>query len=133
MITLKELLGKYTVADIPHSDQLHLEELLKRINMIRSAYGKPMTVTSCYRSQQDHLRIYRAKGVPDNKIPMGSAHLSGCAVDISDPNKELQAWCLANVSELEKAELWCEDFSATSNWVHFQIYPPRSGKRFFLP
>lgn len=134
MIAFKELIKNTTLADIPIAHQHNLEELLKRINVIREAYGKPMTVTSGYRSLQDHLRIYSQKGITDrSKIPMASQHLSGCAVDISDPNKELQAWVLQNVALLEQVGLWCEAFEATPTWCHFQWKPPKSGNRFFKP
>jgi hypothetical protein len=64
---------------------------------------------------------------------MGSQHLKGAAIDIYDPKKELQAWCLKNEALFGEIGLWMEDFKATPNWVHFQIYPPKSGKRWFLP
>ncbi len=109
-------------------------DLLNRVNIVRSAYGKPMAVSSGYRSMDDHLRIYKDKGITDQtKIPMRSKHLTGCAVDISDPNKELQKWCITNIDVLIQAGLWMEDFSATPNWCHFQSMPPKSGKRYFLP
>lgn len=92
-----------------------------------------MKVTSGLRTREDQLRIYKAKGIPESKIPWGSKHLTGGAVDIFDPEKKLQAWCLANIPELEAADLYCEDFGSTPNWVHFQIFPPKSGKRFFMP
>ena len=98
-----------------------------------------MSVTSGYRSEADHLRIYTEKAKKEckpfdkSKVPMGSQHLRGAAVDISDPNKELQSWCKENVKLLESAELWMEDFSATPNWCHFQIFAPKSGNRFFKP
>lgn len=133
MISLKELLGGKVISDIEHGHQLNLEELLKRINVIRATYGKPMTVTSGYRDPQDQLRIYRSKGVPDNKIPMGSAHLRGSAVDILDADGELKKWVKNNVKLLEDTGLWCEDFEATPTWCHFQSVPPRSGSRFFKP
>jgi hypothetical protein len=140
MITLKELLCGHNISDIEHRFQLNLEELLKRINIIRSAYNKPMTVTSAFRSEQDHLRIYStinakrvAAGLSKVSVPMASQHLSGSAVDISDPNRLLQAWCSSNVPLLESVGLWMEDFSATPTWCHFQINPPKSGNRFFKP
>ena len=112
----------------------NLPILLERINKVRSAWGNPMTVTSGLRSMEDHLRIYREKGITDpSKIPMGSSHLKGAACDIFDPKQELQAWCKANEKLLEEIGLWMEDFSATPNWVHFQIVAPRSGNRFFKP
>lgn len=143
MISLKELLSGHNISDVPLEHQHNLEILLERVNKIRSAYGKPMTVTSSYRSTQDHLRIYSTKaskaGVEfdPKKVPMKSNHLTGSACDFSDPKQELQAWCLVNVSILEEVGLWCEAFEYTKNWVHFQIKPYGSwveGKsRFFRP
>lgn len=134
MITFNELIKGNSIADIPIAHQHNLEELLKKINVIRAAYGKPMTVTSGYRSMQDHLRIYSTKGITDkSKIPMQSKHLYGQAVDISDADGKLKEWVKVNVAKLEEAGLYCEDFAYTKTWLHFQILPPKSGKRFFIP
>lgn len=135
MISMDELLNhKYELSDLPQDHQDNLAILLEKINKIREAWAHPMTVTSGYRSMEDHLRIYREKGITDqSKIPMKSKHLSGAAVDISDPDKKLQQWCKDNEDKLEEIGLWMEDFSATPNWCHFQIVPPASGKRWFIP
>lgn len=134
MLSMKELLGSYKLEDQPKTTQDNLNKLLKSVNVVRIAWGKPMTVTSGLRSMADHLRIYKNKGITDpSKIPLKSRHLYGEAVDISDPNKELQIWCKANEKILEQAGLWMEDFSVTPNWCHFQCVPPKSGKRWFLP
>lgn len=133
-ITFKEIIKNIPLSDIDHAVQINIEDLLIAVNIVRTAYGKPMLVTSGLRSMQDHLRVYASKGITDkSKIPMKSAHLTGEAIDISDPKQELQSWILANIDILEAAGLWCEDFSATPNWVHFQIRPPKSGNRFFKP
>ena len=133
-ITFKELIKDIPLSDIDHSVQVNLEELLKCVNIIRAKYGKPMIITSGLRSMQDHLRIYAAKGITDkSKIPMKSNHLIGAACDISDPKQELQKWILDNPEVLEEAGLYCEDFSASKTWVHFQCRPPKSGNRFFKP
>lgn len=135
MLSMEELLkDRAKLQDLPADQQQNLKTLLERINKIRSAWNKPMSVTSGYRTMEDHLRIYKEKGITDqSKIPMKSKHLVGAAVDISDPNKELQQWCKSNEQILKDAQLWMEDFSATPNWCHFQISPPASGKRWFLP
>lgn len=120
----------------------NLEVLLERVNKIRAKWGKPMTVTSGLRTMEDHIRIYKAKaakkqapfldGVYDEKkVPMKSKHLFGEAVDISDPDLSITKWLKANPEILEDAELWCEE--GNTNWVHFQIKPPGSGNRWFLP
>jgi len=134
MISEKEILKNVKLDDMPAEHQANFKILHEKINKIRDLYGKPMTVTSGYRSKEDQIRIYAQKGITDlSKIPMGSQHLKGAAVDIYDPKKEMQAWVLQNVKVLEEVGLWCEDFSATKNWIHFQIFPPKSGKRFFMP
>lgn len=120
--------------DLTDEQAANLAILLERINKVRAAYGKPMSVSSGVRSMADHLRIYKEKGITDqSKIPMKSRHLLGAAVDIRDPDLKLAEWVKANEKVLEEAELWCESLDATKGWVHFQIFPPASGKRFFNP
>lgn len=133
MVTFKELLSGNELSSVPINHQHNLEELLKRVNKLRSAYGKPMTVSSGYRSMQHHKDIYRSKGVPDSKIPMKSNHLYGRACDFADPKGELQAFITANIPLIEEIGLWFEAFSHTKGWVHCQIIPPASGTRFFIP
>jgi hypothetical protein len=136
MISMNELLSNQ-IADVnmlEPSIQENLNILFEKINVVRTAWGKPMIVTSGLRTMEHHLKIYAGKGITDpKKIPMKSKHLFGQAVDISDPNRELQDWCKQNISLLESTGLWMEDFSVTKNWCHFQIVPPRSGNRFFMP
>lgn len=131
MISLKELFGTHTVAEIPIAHQQNLQELCKRVNVIREAWSQPMIVTSGYRSMQEHLRIYRAKGIPDSQIPMGSAHLLGMAVDIADPQLLLTHWLKNDrlgLTMLQRCDLYCED--GNSNWVHFQTRPTKYGHWF---
>lgn len=132
MISMKEILGKYDLEKCNDTQKANLPILLERVNKVRSEWGKPMIVTSGLRSVEDHLRIYAAKGITDtSKIPMQSRHLTGRAVDIADEGLVLTKWLKDNPKVLETAELWCEE--GNKNWVHFQIVPPLSGKRWFLP
>lgn len=134
MISLTELLTS------PCSNKEHLEnleDLLLKANKFRTAYGKPLRVTSGYRSIEDHLRIYKAKGITDKaKIPMKSKHLYGLAVDVvpvEDPIGHLHDWVKDNEGLMVDFGLWFESFDATKTWVHMQILPPASGNRFFIP
>lgn len=139
MVMMQELLKNYNLNDQSEDIQNNLKILLERVNKIRAAYGKPMKVTSGLRTMEDHLRIYREKaaaaGVPFNeaKVPKQSKHLYGQAVDIADADHDLQDWCKANEALLVSTGLWMEDFSVTTSWVHFQVVPPKSGKRWFMP
>lgn len=131
---MSEILKNKKLEDLPDDIQENLTELCECLNVIRRAYGKPMTISSGFRSKEDHLRVYREKGITDSKkIPMGSKHLSGNACDIADPKQELQKWVKENVELCEKVGLWMEDFSATPTWVHFQTLSPASKSRFFKP
>jgi D-alanyl-D-alanine dipeptidase len=122
---------------IPPEHQKNVHILLEKINKLREAYGKPLRVTSGYRSKAKHLAIYAAKGITDqSKIPMQSNHLKGLAIDVvpvEDPVPHLQDWIMANESLMADIGLWFEDFSATKTWVHAQAVAPKSGKRFFMP
>lgn len=136
MITLDEMLKGKSLSSLPAPHQGNLKVLWFRINKVRTAYGKPMIVTSCYRSMEKHLDIYKQKGITDpKKIPMASKHLSGCAVDIADPNGELMEWCKANETLLRQIGLWVE--KGTRGWVHMQSEPFKSyklgGTIFFNP
>jgi uncharacterized protein YcbK (DUF882 family) len=134
MIAFNELLHGHLLSDVPLTHQHNLEELLKRINMVRDAWDQPMIVTSGYRSLAEHENIYRKMGISSDKVPMGSKHLTGQAVDISDPDGQLQHWLRNDpkgITIIEQAGLWCED--GTTNWVHFQWVPPGSGNRWFKP
>lgn len=123
MFSKKELNPKdYTeTPEVAHN----LDTLCKRLNLIITNYGKPLHITSGLRSRDDQLRI--------NPAAMHSKHLTGEAADILDVDGDLKKHILANKYLLELAKLWCEDFGHTSTWVHFQIVPPKSGKRFFIP
>ena len=134
MITIQELLKGKKLEDQPREVQDNLEELLERLNKLRLAYGKPITITSGLRDKEDMIRIYAAKGITDeSKIPWGSKHCSGEAADLSDPNKEIQTFIKANLPLIEGIGFWMEDFASTPNWAHCQIVPPKSGNRFFKP
>lgn len=132
-ISSKELNPKgYALTEV---QRLNQEKLRPAINIIRESYGFPMIVTSGVRSEADHRKIYADKakraGITKFRVPMGSMHLKGAAVDIFDPNGKLYKWCKDNPKILEKAGLYCEE--GTVGWVHFQCIQPKSGKRWFLP
>jgi uncharacterized protein YcbK (DUF882 family) len=111
--------------------QQNLQELQKRINNLQNMVTKvagfywPFVVNSGYRSPSDQQRI--------NPKAMKSNHLTGSAVDLRDADGTLKELLKNNVDLLEECQLWCEDFKHTPTWVHLQILPPRSGKRFFIP
>lgn len=115
----------------PHGYELtpeikaNIEVLLERINKIRDAYGKPMVVTSGLRSQHDQEMI--------NPSASKSKHLIGAACDVEDKDGKLRDWILLHLDLMEQIGFWFEAFDHTVGWVHFQMLPPGSGKRIFIP
>jgi len=137
MIVYRELTRK----NIPIRDQaINLDRLHYRLNYIRRIWDRPMIITSGLRSIEDHIQIYdrinkkrEARNLQNVDVPLESLHLYGAAADVYDPHRELQQWIMAHMYIIEKLDLYMEAFSRTTNWVHFQIFPPRSLNRFFLP
>jgi len=134
MIKINSLIKNARIKDIPKDTLANLEKLIEKLNIIEAAYGKTLVITSGYRTKEDQIRVYAQKGITDmSKIPMGSKHISGQAVDISDPNGEFKAWIMENISLFEELGIYMEAFEYTKNWVHMQIIAPKSGSRFFKP
>jgi len=125
VITLKEL-NRFNLPTTPEIDK-NLAILLERLNLIRVAYGKPLFITSGLRSQAQQSALIRS----GKSTAPHSNHLVGAAVDIGDQSGDFYDWCQANESILEEAQLWCENRQGP--WQHLQIFPPKSGKRWFNP
>lgn len=62
-----------------------------------------------------------------------SKHITGQAVDISDPEGALDEWCVQNLEVIAEVGLWLEHPLATKGWTHLQSVAPRSGNRVFYP
>ena len=116
---------KWAKKDVDDITLRNLEDLCRKINML--GYGPAMYASSCLRSIKDQKRI--------NPKAMGSSHLYGAAVDISDPSGALARWLqtVEGQRKLIECGLWMEDPNYTKGWVHLSIYAPRSGNRYFIP
>lgn len=91
----------------------------------RSATGSVHVVRSGFRPRA----INEATGNAATK----SKHLTAEAVDIADDDRGIADYCAANQDDLVEIGLWCEDFRWTPTWAHFQIVPPKSGRRIYIP
>ena len=140
-IKKEELLKDVPESELTEEQKENLEELLPKLNKLRTAYGKPLRVTSGVRSMKKHLQIYKDKGITDKKkIPMKSKHLKAQAADIVpvDGNvKDFQKFILDNVELMEDIGIYFEDFKYTPMWVHVQSVPfgsyKKGGTIFFIP
>lgn len=119
--------------DYPPSEALlrNADETVYRANLLLSRY---------YQAQPDAERTKVTSGYRPAAInaqtpgaAQRSKHMTCQAVDLADPDGDLDEWCMANVIALEQIGLWQEHPSATKGWCHVQIVPPKSGKRVFYP
>ncbi len=63
-----------------------------------------------------------------------SKHLSCQAVDLFDPDGDLDEWLLSvSDTALAALGLWLEHPAATKGWAHLQTVPPGSRRRVFYP
>lgn len=64
-----------------------------------------------------------------------SKHMTGEAIDIYDPDGDLDEWLMTGDGQaaMTALGLWHEHPSATKGWAHVQTVPPRSGRRTFYP
>lgn len=127
--SLTELLNagqhKWSVSEIDAVTLRNLQDLCLKLNKL--GFQPPRYATSCLRSLADQKRI--------NPSAMGSSHLYGCAVDISDKDGKLKEWLSKPVGKnaLIDCGLWAEDYGSTPTWVHLQTVMPKSGRRVFNP
>jgi len=125
MITREEvLMGRDKQYPLTPELERNLQELLRRLNLFRQIYGRPMVVTSGYRPAALNKQVGGAKN---------SAHMTCEACDFRDEKGELRRYILQNPNVLEVCDLYCEDFSFTPTWVHLQTRRTKSGKRIFKP
>lgn len=137
-IKYEDYMGKTDFMKLPSDQQTNCIKLLQRVSSLMEEFGQDRSITSGYRSMEDHLRIYKEinekrtkQGLPELKIPTASRHLIAAAIDLADADGKLDAFCTDKI--LEKYDLYREHPDHTKGWCHLQVLPPKSGKRTFLP
>jgi len=121
MITLKDYLtasGKYPDRE-KHSelnDELlaNAEELLKRVNAFLMDLGVvEVKVSSGFRPSSVNASL------PNSAKK--SLHMQCKAIDLEDPNGELDALFVSNPSLKTRHNLWQENPASTKSWAHLDI------------
>lgn len=107
--------------------------LLRKVNALLTLTG--LSVEPHYATRTPITSGWRPPAVnayTPNAAPR-SRHMTGDAVDLYDPEGELDDWCMEHLDVLAELGLWLEHPSATKGWCHLQQVPPRSGRRVFYP
>src|ERR1035437_101975 len=103
----------------------NIDNLLVAMTQIRSQYNHIMIINSGWRPPSINSSV---PGAAKN-----SKHLIGLACDLNDPDGSLWQWVLNNLDLMQKLGIYFEDKRGTPSWVHFQLGPPSSNKRIFIP
>lgn len=141
-LTFEEYLKSVDFMKLPSDKQTNCLKLIQRVNTLLDEFGSDRPVNSGIRTPEDQIRIYKEKaakkqkpfenGIFDqSKVPMGSEHLKAGAVDLSDADGKLDAFCTDEM--LKKHDLYREHPDETPGWCHLQVNPPKSGNRTFNP
>lgn len=126
MIELKSYwMGRAANTALTREIEANAEELVTRVNLLMARFGGTRKIVSGWRPPEVNAKLPGAA--------VNSKHMTGQAVDLADPDGDLDQWCMDNPSELERFQLWQEHPAATKNVCHLQSAPPKSGKRVFYP
>ena len=116
---------KENISDMTAEILENASETVNRANLLLRAFGQERTVNSGWRPPSVNAATPGAA--------LKSKHMTGQAIDLADPEGDLDEWCFEHPDILESIGLWQEHPAATKNWCHLQIVPPKSGRRVFYP
>lgn len=111
--------------ELTPSIELQAKITISRANVLLATFGEQRTVNSGWRPPEVNTATPGAA--------MFSRHMTGQAIDISDPEGDLDEWCLSHQDTLAGIGLWLEHPASTKGWCHVQTVPPKSGNRVFYP
>lgn len=129
-ITLEDYFGRFgnsslAVTDLSDTMRANAERTVERANQLLILFGEDRAVNSGWRPTWYNRTIPNA--APNSK------HMTCEAIDLADPEGDLDDYCYRHPHILADLGLWMEHPAATKGWCHVQIVPPRSGNRIFYP
>ena len=137
MITLEQYVGPHKGSySWNPTKAVNAELLLEAVNSLEPLMEADGVIWKVNPSTGSQVSGKTYGGFRPQECPQGapfSNHKQGKAVDIYDPDNEIDAWCKAHPRELERLGLYMEISDATPGWAHFQSVAPKSGNLFFYP
>lgn len=118
MITLEDLMtssGKYTDRMNDPTCTQEIKDngvmLINKVNQLLEELGiTEVTISSGFRTPEANAAL--------SNSAKKSLHMSGRAVDLSDPNHEIANKILTQPELLKKYSLWLESIESTPGWTH---------------
>lgn len=128
--TLAEMLKSETaeknqINNTPSDEvEQNIEELLEVLDGLREFYGKPIRITSGYRSAELNRLV---RGVPT------SAHVIGYAADLQPVQGSFEEFKASVIDWLDKSGVKFDqciiERSKSAQWVHFGLYNRKGQQR----
>lgn len=137
ILTIADYVGKHAESpDWTPERQAAAEILLDRVQaladeMMGQGIYFPVNPYTGSRVSGKTFGGFRPQDCPEGAPSSG--HKQGQAVDLYDPNGDLDGYIDANQSILERHDLYREAASATEGWCHLSTRRPGSGRRTFFP
>lgn len=131
LLTLEDYFGRHSAVETPSEEvKANALDLLARVNVMLDRMCHIEAARSPQVNSGWRPAGYNA-GVPGAAVK--SKHITGQAIDLADPDGELDEYLSTYQQALIEAGLFMEHPLATKNWCHLQSVPPRSGRRIFYP
>lgn len=99
--------------------------LLTRVNRLMRQFGENRRVVRGFAPTVECNEPFRQFNEPF----LPSRHQTAEAVDVADPEGDLDQWLLDNQRLLESCGLWIEHPATTRGHCHLQSVPPKGGSR----
>lgn len=128
MITLSMYYGGHeltSMGELTEDKRANASLTVYRANQLLEQFGEERAVNSGWRPAAYNVTVPGAA--------LKSKHITCEAIDLADPDGDLDDWCIHNQSVLATLGLWLEHPASTKGWCHVQIVPPKSGNRVFYP
>lgn len=137
MITLAEYFGPWRGhKDVTDEVIDHANDLVLRVNNLMSlalADGVQFPYNSVTGTQ---ISGNKYGGFRPQECTQGtplSAHKTGQAVDLYDPDNWIDLWCFKNEDRLKRCGIYLEHPDCTRGWSHWGTRAPKSGHVVYWP
>lgn len=125
-LTLKEYFGEMVLVSLDKIFRDNATNLLTRVNRLMRQFGHNRRIIYGFAPlTPPSEEMYKAEFA----VLLPSKHQSAEAVDLADPDGDLDQWLLDNQRLLEACGLWIEHPAATRGHCHLQSAPPKGGSR----
>ena len=130
LLTLEQYFGPWCAENPDDTVRANALDLLARVSVLLARVdhieaAREPRVNSGWRPAKYNATVHGAS--------LRSKHITGQAIDLSDPDGELDEFLVGNQQYLIDAGLWQEHPLSTKNWIHLQCVPTKSGNRVFYP